>query len=877
MRRELEQNATAAMQVVHFQARQAIIRWKKHLSAARERALLEQRAFFFLYFCLTKKSLTQLKKHAELKKKARLVAEMANNRLKRQMIRDMAALSSQRRCLRRVFVAWQAHTTSQHKRIENPVTQSIKLLVYNKYRSRLLQEAFRSWRQQLVQKQVYASVIRVVERYRVRAIRLVWTRWRQLLTQLSRIQQMKDNRRARSLNQVWVAWRFRTQRATTKELNRRLAVRFAYQRLLKRVFNSFLFALQQTQDVAGQAEVMRNERIRNMLVNCFAGWSTFVTRSKMRTRRQSKAAYFHQAKLLRRVLRLGWTQFVLSKTARRTKLETAQEHYNERLRHKVFQRWKEFWMEQRQRQELLNLKAANFVEDTNCQRKAQVLQQWLEYLRKRQTSRLVSAHARGQWQLKLLHKSFAGWTSHIAELRWQQIQNQRARQQYEAKLKQKSFQVWTRKLAVLKHYRDTNRQALVHWKLTVERKAFIGLKAYAARKKRERARMHDALEFRHRLIVNDGVHHWMTAALHLQAQRENHASQSQAQHAARICRLVARIARHWRAWAVNRRVSAVRSSSVKSYEYAVEAPEFWLIRQGQRRIGQHRAPPISVIINENREPVGSKLRNNATKPGATTTTVPRHALSEFVTLPKNRPQPRRPIDLLLANAAIEDERRQDPTTADDAPTTVYNVDAGDLHAKYGFEFPAQPFQPLDVNHQYHQQQHPAPVIHEAKAPLRMQTADTPREVESPHPPPISQKAAPHESTLSQLDALEAQLQVWKTRKQELRTLQDKIETYRQHIQDPSSRQRYNVSLISSPLLCTVGHVCCNLTDLPSNRLDTMCTTHSSPFTIRQMQVELSTMEKQYDACSSKWLVSKERIRTISQEILRLYVALQVTQ
>lgn len=51
----------------------------------------------------------------------------------------------------------------------------------------------------------------------------------------------------------------------------------------------------------------------------------------------------------------------------------------------------------------------------------------------------------------------------------------------------------------------------------------------------------------------------------------------------------------------------------------------------------------------------------------------------------------------------------------------------------------------------------------------------------------------------------------------------------------------------------------------------------SPSTIRQMQLELSTTEQQYDTLSSKWLVSKERIRTISQEILRLYAALQVTK
>ncbi|GAB9470721.1 hypothetical protein Gpo141_00007959 [Globisporangium polare] len=427
----------------------------------------------------------------------------------------------------------------------------------------------------------------------------------------------------------------------------------------------------------------------------------------------------------------------------------------------------------------------------------------------------------------------------VAELRWQQIQTQRARQQYEAKLKQKSFHFWKRKLAALKHYGDTNRQALVHWKLTVERKAFAALKEYAARKKRERARMHDALEFRHRLVVSDGVQHWMTAALHLQAQREHHASQSRARHAGRIWRLVARIARHWRTLAVNRRVSTGRCSSVNSYAFTPGTPESWLVRQSQSRIGQHRAPPISVIGMKNRETEVNRPRMNAAR--AVAMGADRPVLSEFVTLPKSRPQPRRSIDLLLANAAAgDDDGRQDPPNSDDRTTAVYNVNAGDLHTRYGFEFPTQPFQPLNLNHQFQQQLYPAPVVQETKVPLSKQIVDKPRVVGSMRPPPpVSQKPAQRESTLSQLDGLEAQLQVWKTRKQELRALHDKIESYRRHIQDPSLHQ-------------------------------------SSPSTIRQMQAELSAMEKQYDAVSSKWLASKERIRTIRQEILRLYAALQVT-
>lgn len=41
-----------------------------------------------------------------------------------------------------------------------------------------------------------------------------------------------------------------------------------------------------------------------------------------------------------------------------------------------------------------------------------------------------------------------------------------------------------------------------------------------------------------------------------------------------------------------------------------------------------------------------------------------------------------------------------------------------------------------------------------------------------------------------------------------------------------------------------------------------------------MQTELEIMETQNESLSKKWLVSKERIRTLGREIQRLHAALQ---
>lgn len=769
IRNAVQSKAEMEAKTVHFQFRQAVSRWKKLAKSARDRALLEKRAYFFLYFCLMKKSLRQLRKHAALKKSERALMRKAERSVKQRAFQRMVIVSRQRGFLRRVLLAWRGRVGCAQA--QESASQSIKLLVYNRYRGRILSEAFHSWHDRYLRKQLCGSIIRVLHRHSSRLIELAWRTWRQHIYKVAQLQKWEDIRRTRATTQIWTAWVHRMNENRRKELRRRLAVRFSYRRLLRQGFDSFVVALYREQTAVRNADRLSKRRNGHVVGNAFAQWNAFTTRKRVQTRKYLAAAHLCKVHLIKRVWRHGWVGFLASKRFKKTVIENALHHHRRNLMNITFQRWKDERKNQKAREDALVLTAESFKREKDDLRTQRAFYAWADYVRKCQANRLVSAHARGQWQVRLIRKCFSHWMERISEIRWKQIQNQRAQQLSASKLKEKCFRFWKRKVEARKQYCDQNRTALIHWKLTMERMFFAHLKRYAARRKAERARVHDALEFRHSLIVSDGVRHWMTAALYLQDQRETQVSRSQATHAARIWRKVAQIARHWRALAVERRQGR---GSTRTSEGAYRTGDTWFTGRSHAQRVQRRLPPVPLQARQVGKETQERPRSSqpvAAEPNTTT----RSALSEFVRLPTNRPQPRRPIELLLETPGSDTLRQ---------PRSTENVEAkapDNLYSKYGFNFPAQPFQPLDLNSCHrkdhaHQQETlcPSPNAQTCKS------QDETRELRTRAPA----KNAP----ISHLDALEAQLLEWTTRKQEFRAFQRRLEHHRRFMQDPSLQE-----------------------------------------------------------------------------------------
>lgn len=786
LRLELEQKALVAATVLRFQVRQLLARWKRRAATSRERLQLEQRAHFFLYFCLTKRSLEHLARHAAVSKRSRAAAAIAASGVKRRTLRQMIALSDQRRWLRGVCGAWHVHAAAK-KHAPDPAVASAKLLVWSRLHSRLLRKAFVQWREALVRKQVRARLVRVAQQYRVWAMRLAWRRWQQLVARVARVERWHDARNARVQQQIWDAWRQQAIRASKKEQARRRAVRFAYRRSLRKTFDGFFAATQQSRDAAESADSLASARTKRVLTECVGEWIAMTIRRRDTARQQAEADRLYEHVLVSRVWTRGWRSYVASRASKRAKAEHTLQHFHVHLQRAAFDAWRTEWINQRKRRDALEAASARYLAARNQDRTARAFHVWLEHVRRRQAQRIVNAHIRGQWQLKVLRKSFSDWLAGVTEIRWQLIQSHRAQQLHVTKLMQKCFAFWKKKVAARKQFRDQNRAALIHWKLTVERKAFAALKAYVVKKRAQRARMHDALEFRHRLIVRDGVRHWMAAALHLQSQREDLVSQCQADRAARIWRAVARIARHWRSVTISRRPSrngaslqvGVAMRHIERGGGGGDLDSSWGLHLDHKpQVGRYRSPPIRAAGKENRD--DANLLHRADPETRVATTTARSGLSEFVTHPAmHRPQPRRPIDLLLGDAYMVPQQHLRPSSPPDT-TKNFAAVANDLHAHYGFTFPAQPFDPLSAAPPPHDMHHEQTALQPRTPSVPVQQdANVGRQPSAPRASPTLLSTPV--STRSQLDTLETQLRRWMTRKQHLKTLHDQIQAYRHQL------------------------------------------------------------------------------------------------
>lgn len=395
------------------------------------------------------------------------------------------------------------------------------------------------------------------------------------------------------------------------------------------------------------------------------------------------------------------------------------------------------------------LEAWQTCEATSTRRDALIrglFTRWADHVRSKHGQQLVVANFRGRSYLRTLSACFNSWVSHLSALRWKQLITERARTHRRRSLLRKAFSSWRNRADALKEARSKTKAALIHWKLSLERRTFARWLAYIHLKHEKRQRLHDALQFRHTQLVTHGVCQWLTAALHLQNEREECVTRIAAAQTARVWRRVALIARHWMILAARKRrerlskdeCGARTELSRRALPYDFNAVD-WLERPVRSRL----------------EPVdpADRISRQSLQPNMAAT------LSPFVMLPRDRPQPRKPVELLLSKHLSEDS--QVPADQIMGQTHRTNDSGGKPRevARYGFRFPdtsthkAQEGKRLSPTHNAHQK-----------------TKDTVG-------PTLLQSKGDNSYT-ELLDALEQQLLRLETRKREWRLFQQRLNDMR---------------------------------------------------------------------------------------------------
>ncbi|KAG1710833.1 hypothetical protein DVH05_013558 [Phytophthora capsici] len=562
-------------------------------------------------------------------------------------------------CLWRSYVRRRRHEALLY----GPMVEELTRMTHR----RLLQLAFNIWEKQHARHHGQRALVHLLDRYLYRKVcERAWKTWKTTVDQIIKLEGFTQGYQERRLRRIWNAWSARSREKQLQEQRRRRAVRQHYLSLLRKGFSAFQVGLTQRRLSLDRVDIMQDAADHRTMALAFSRWDHFTSERKLQAHKAERAVLHYEAQLLKRVWSKGFRSFYTGALLKKTMLATAREHNYARAVSKSFYMWKALWQSERSRDQVREQTLGEHLKEKDLAIKARVFENWLEFARDRAAKRVVNAQVRGRAQQRTLQTSFSRWVTFVSVLRWKQITQARAEQHYKAVLWKKCFERWRGNVALRQRYREKVRVALVHWKLTLECKAFTGWKQYLNSKRTKQQRYHEALEFRHEQFLRDGLRHWMTAALHLQEQREQQVARTQASNTAQVWRRVAAIARHWRYLAVRRRTPSSFTNDAQTVGQSRKKPR--PIQENMSWQLEHEVPPPS-----NDKKFGEAFSDNA---GDSNWTNKRSPLSEFVLIPRNRPQPRRPVDVLLFSQA-ETENLHQPNLSTNTNEAL----------RCGFEFP----------------------------------------------------------------------------------------------------------------------------------------------------------------------------------------------
>lgn len=699
-----------------------------------------------------KKSLRRLRKYASMKRNDLKNVHLIGSARRSALLHYAMTHWSHKRLKRWILREWRAE--SMRKQSRSATYRKTFEHVSSKYHFNLLRQFFQHWRQHFLGRKIHHAILNVLNKFQFKLLQLAWKQWNDQMARMIDIERMMQNRRIRLLQQLWKGWKIQTASKQKRENNRRRAVRFWYLSRLRHGFSAFNKNIERWRHLLDLSSKRRFELQKLSLSKSFSKWKTFTNTRKDSARQKWIAMHHYESKLVKRVWSNGFCYLLEQRHAIANQVDKMRMLSQECSKAEMFAHWKEYCIHEHDRTQLLEVKLVELTQHKQLASKQNIFTGWAEYRHERFAKRIIIAQVYGQWQLKLMQNVFTQWQTGVAAAKWHQILNERAKRHYATKLVKKAFARWKIKNIQMQEYWQQTKSALIHWKLTQEHKTFARWKLYAADKKLQRERMHDAFEFRQNYFLREGLRHWITSATHLHQQREARLGNAQAIKTARLWRKVAAIARHWYHLTMKRKLQTPQNPSIQRgrgnatrlLPEAVNDHESWLVK---RRAQLH--PPVKIE------------RHNLKNPR-----VEHSNLSEFVMLPRTRPQPRHPVDLLLGDAdgIIVQQTESDALHS--------------LRSKYGFQF-------------------------RVEAPSTFRVSENPLRDRNEYHAPIPPINPPSKPSMDGIDELEQQLLRWKTWKTDWKMFQAKIESARAELQQ-AMMNRYCTTPSSviciAPLICS---------------------------------------------------------------------------
>ncbi|OQR94228.1 hypothetical protein ACHHYP_01591 [Achlya hypogyna] len=228
-----------------------------------------------------------------------------------------------------------------------------------------------------------------------------------------------------------------------------------------------------------------------------------------------------------------------------------------------------------------------------CRLQAAAFNDWRENVQAKMMSRFLRQRASGHFQNYLLLSMFEQWIEMVGQKRWGAILHHRAVVHNTRQRLSSALRLWQQRATEARRIRERTAVALLHWKAQMEGQAFRTWQEYVRRRVIKRSSRHEALEWRQRMFLQQGLLHWATAGFSLREQRILAAAREAAARAERVWRHVAQIASHWRHLVLRR-----RAASPAPARAVAQAVELRPMRWAAHRDDNESPPPVDLLYDQ---------------------------------------------------------------------------------------------------------------------------------------------------------------------------------------------------------------------------------------------------------------------------------------
>ncbi len=444
----------------------------------------------------------------------------------------------------------------------------------------------------------------------------------------------QDTLDPRDIKSVLLKWKEYTKKKVLNEHLRRKAIRFRYFHLLRLHFKQFKVLVYELPIL-----IMKNnakaERLYQQILSrrVLLHWRNVCKYKKLKKQVQVEIEYSILRKQLASTVH-EWLYYASRRLLWRTLQERSITHYESHLRRRSFREWFQYTRAKNLYYKGLLEQAVVHQQNKLLTLRKTAFNGWMDLYKSKLVQHIQHIRAIEQFHRTNMKKCMRQWIEYSALQRKCRVMESRATLFRQRVVYTIHWKLWKRFIQLQRQCRMQVLLSLEHWKVSLEKQVFKRWKGFVLEKIQKSKRLRHAFQFRQQSLREMGMRRWTAVSQFLQENRIKNVCEHQADHTAKIWRIVANCARHWRYVARKQKILKNSVNVIDSYWPKERRPEYIttsISSCSEYRPRMERPTPRAFSMHQEEEDLDSTRRDPLGLTHSTGST---------------RPRPRKPIEYL---------------------------------------------------------------------------------------------------------------------------------------------------------------------------------------------------------------------------------------